>query len=445
MSRAAFSPHYDEVCGENEVVPPHLAGGNHSRLRLSEITHKLAAQTSGQGAVAGVANDDDAYRERVAWLSHSFGYDNDFMYLGPILAGYCRRFPSTRVIVEPKMLANNEAGLPLAPWLRTKTLTLRPPSTAGDYGRVLELPGPGLIAHLLRFRPELLILYDFSRVTWLGALAAAGMGKGCRVLLLVEGDPAFRGVRHGRLQRAIRRLVARKASVVMTNNEAGAAYLRDVLAVAADKLVVRPYLTSVPASAGGPAPRSDPGAVVRFLFLNSITPRKGLDCLIRAVAALDAERRQRLSVRIVGDGAERSACERLAADLGIADAFIFAGAMPWRAVGDAYAAADVLVAPTLRDYRSLVGFEAIACGLPVIASVHDGAAAEVVVPGENGFIIDPRDTGALAAALAWFVDRPEELARMAAASRTIARRFTVERIVANLVEASRLALTGRRG
>jgi glycosyltransferase involved in cell wall biosynthesis len=114
-------------------------------------------------------------------------------------------------------------------------------------------------------------------------------------------------------------------------------------------------------------------------------------------------------------------------------------------VGNAYAAADVFVAPTLRDYRSLVGFEAIACGLPVIASVHDGAAAEVVVPGDNGFILDPRDTGALARALAWFIDRPEERARMGAASRTIARRYTVERIVANLVEASRLALTRGSG
>ncbi len=278
-------------------------------------------------------------------------------------------------------------------------------------------------------------------MTWLGALAAAALGRACRVLLLVEGDPAFRGVRHGRLQRTIRRLIARRATVVMTNNDAGAAYLRDELAVDSEKLVVRPYLTSVPPSPGKSPQRADEGAAVRFLFLNSMTPRKGLDCLIRAVAALDAGRRQRLVVRVVGDGAERRAFERLAGDLGVADVFAFAGAVPWRAVGDAYAAADVFVAPSVRDYRSLVGFEAIACGLPVIASVHDGAAAEVVRPGENGFIVDPADTAALAAAIAWFVDRPEERTRMAAASRVIASRYTVERIVANLVEASRMALT----
>lgn len=108
---------------------------------------------------------------------------------------------------------------------------------------------------------------------------------------------------------------------------------------------------------------------------------------------------------------------------------------------DAYAAADVLVAPSRRDYRSLVGFEALACGLPVIASVYDGAAEEVVEPGSNGFIVDPHDADALAASLAWFVDRPEARPQMAAASRRIARRFTVERVVANLVEAGRLALS----
>lgn len=386
--------------------------------------------------------DEDPFPERVAWLSHSFGYGGDFMYLGPILGGYCKHFPATHIIVEPKMLAKNEDALPLAPWLRTKTLTLRRPSVAGDYGRVLELPHPGLIPPLLRFRPDLLVLYDFSRVTWLGALAAATMGARCRVLLLVEGDPGFRGIRHGGLQRAIRRLIAHRASVVMTNNDAGAAYLRDALGVRGDKLVVRPYLTSVPPRI--PEPPPDSGDRVRFLFVNSITPRKGLDCLIRAVAALDAARRQRLHLRIVGDGAARAACERLAAELGIAEAFSFTGSVPWREVGDAYAAADVFVGPSLRDYRSLAGFEAIACALPVIASVHDGAAAEVVVPGENGFIVDPRDIHALAAALAWFVDRPEERAQMAAASRRIAGRYTVERIVANLVEASRMALTRPR-
>ncbi|MFO1154555.1 MAG: glycosyltransferase [Rhodospirillales bacterium] len=388
-----------------------------------------------------MANDETPYPERVAWLSHSFGYDGDFMYLAPILSEYCRRFPATRIIVEPKMLTKNEAGLPLAPWLHTKTLTLRRPSAAGDYGRVLDLPSPGFFFHLLRFRPQLLIFYDFSRVTWLGALAAAVMGRRCRVLLLIEGDPAYRGARHGRLQRAIRRLIARRASVVMTNNQPGAIYARDTLGVAADRLLIRPYLTSVPL----PATRdADEGTDDRlhFLFLNSITPRKGLACLIRAVAALDAAHRQRLRVRVVGDGAERAACERLSVELGVAEAFSFAGAVPWREVRRAYADADVFVNPSLRDYRSLAGFEAIACGLPVIASVHDGAAAEVVESG-NGFIVDPRDTGAFAAALAFFVDRRHEVERMAAASRAMASRYTVGRVVANLVEASRLALSRR--
>lgn len=362
------------------------------------------------------------------------------MYLGPILEGYVDAFPATRIFCRRRLLAGNRERLPLAPVLRIATLTLGRPPTAGGYGRELEIPSPGFLVPLVGYRPELLVLYDFSRVTWLGALAAACLPR-CRVLLLVEGDPAFRGARHGRLQRAIRRFIAARADVVLTSNDGGARYLRDRLGVAGARIRVGAYLTSEPRPPAVAA-AADADGLVRLLFLNTLTPRKGLDRLLAAIARLPPSIRARMRLRVVGDGPALADSVRLAAALGIADRVGFEGALPWARVGEAYAAADVFVSPTLADYRSLTLFEALAAGLPLIASVFDGAAGEAVADGVNGHIVDPNDTAALAAALAPLIEDAGLRAAMAAASRARAAPYRHQACVDRLVAASRAALAG---
>ena len=71
---------------------------------------------------------------------------------------------------------------------------------------------------------------------------------------------------------------------------------------------------------------------------------------------------------------------------------------------NAYFAADLLVHPTFYDPCSLVVQEALACGLPVITSRHNGDA-ELLDPPHEGLVIDdPHDSGALAGALNYFLD-----------------------------------------
>jgi UDP-glucose:(heptosyl)LPS alpha-1,3-glucosyltransferase len=71
-----------------------------------------------------------------------------------------------------------------------------------------------------------------------------------------------------------------------------------------------------------------------------------------------------------------------------------------------YHAADFFVLPTYYDPCSLVVFEALACGLPVITTANNGAG-ELIEPGREGYVIpSPNDVEALLAALARMADDP---------------------------------------
>ena len=97
--------------------------------------------------------------------------------------------------------------------------------------------------------------------------------------------------------------------------------------------------------------------------------------------------------------------------------------------------------PTLADYRSLVPFEALSSGLPILASVYDGGISETVRQGENGFAFDPRNSEQLAGYMSEFIERPDLIASFSAKSLDLAKRYTLPRAVATLLKACALACT----
>ena len=114
---------------------------------------------------------------------------------------------------------------------------------------------------------------------------------------------------------------------------------------------------------------------------------------------------------------------RQARRLGIADRVLFLGHRP--DTRDCYFAADYLVHPTFYDPCSLVALEALACGLPVITTRHNGAS-ELLTPPSDGLVIeDPHDGIALASAMTRMFDRGY-LREASAAARQTAGRWTFE-------------------
>jgi glycosyltransferase involved in cell wall biosynthesis len=128
------------------------------------------------------------------------------------------------------------------------------------------------------------------------------------------------------------------------------------------------------------------------LFVGNLVPVKAVDVLLAAWGMLRDDRARLL---VVGDGADRAALQTQAGRSGV----VFLGALPQGEVARWMGAADVLVLPSRSEGMPNVVVEALASGVPVVAS-RVGGIGELVVEGGNGLLVEPGEAPALAAALA---------------------------------------------
>lgn len=134
------------------------------------------------------------------------------------------------------------------------------------------------------------------------------------------------------------------------------------------------------------------------LMLAQDFARKGLHEAIEATARLNDRR----MILLVAGRESAESYRRLAKRLGVADRVLFAG--PTDDPRSFYQAADLFVLPTRHDPCSLVVLEALAMGLPVISTVHNGAC-EIMQSGRHGFVLaDPTDITALSQAMGSLLD-----------------------------------------
>jgi len=175
-----------------------------------------------------------------------------------------------------------------------------------------------------------------------------------------------------------------------------------------------------------------------FLFVGKLLRLKGLIQLFEAFANLTENDKSRYRLWIVGDGEDRRMLERRAEEHGLGDRVVFFGRFPYSQLHCFYKNADVFVFPTLRDYRALVGFEALHFGLPVLHSRLDGAVDEIVMEGKNGFSFDPYDINQLTGHIEWFIRNPEQREQFGLQSKIRSSAFTVETAARSLVHATRL-------
>jgi glycosyltransferase involved in cell wall biosynthesis len=173
---------------------------------------------------------------------------------------------------------------------------------------------------------------------------------------------------------------------------------------------------------------------VLVLSVGRLAPEKGLDGLVRAVAAT---RNPRLALAVVGTGSEERALTRLAGELGVRLCLL--GDLPEERVAEAYVAADVFALLSQHETWGVVVNEAAASGLPLLLSERVGAAYDLLRDGENGFLVPAGDLDAAAAALQRLAADPSLRQEFGARSRELVRDWGYEPSVESFVAAVREA------
>ncbi len=162
--------------------------------------------------------------------------------------------------------------------------------------------------------------------------------------------------------------------------------------------------------------------------IGRMVPIKRLDRLLRAFGGIVAKHPS-AQLQLVGSGPERPALEGQVDAARLRDHVTFAG---WSsAVGDWYAAADLVVLSSDREGTPLALIEAAAAGRPVVAT-DVGGVRDVVREGVTGFVVVRDDEAALGHRMSQLIGDPALRERLGAAGPEAARRFSADRLVADL-------------
>ena len=201
-----------------------------------------------------------------------------------------------------------------------------------------------------------------------------------------------------------------------------------------------------------------PGDEPLVLFVGRVDPIKGIDTLLDAVPLLarnDDLPRKPTVLFVGGDldaageptGPLASVAERATAR-GVTDRFRFVGSQPQERLPLFYAAADVVAVPSRYESFGLVAVEAMACGIPVVAS-RVGGLLFTVEDGASGLLVPPQDPAALAEGLALVLVDDICRRRLAAGALRSAERFAwpgvaaaIHRVYGRLAAGQRAELCG---
>jgi glycosyltransferase involved in cell wall biosynthesis len=175
-------------------------------------------------------------------------------------------------------------------------------------------------------------------------------------------------------------------------------------------------------------------SILRLIYVGFLRHEKGLEYLINSVPAVDRAVGKKTVLDIVGNGEIEAELRDLVTSLDLQDRVNFLGYIP---MGDRlsalYQQADIFVLPSVSEGTPRVLLEAMANGLPVIAT-RVGGIPFTIEDGGNGLLIEPKDSEAIVAAVARIAIDQALRARITEGGYQTARQNTLEQHVRQVFE-----------
>jgi glycosyltransferase involved in cell wall biosynthesis len=307
---------------------------------------------------------------------------------------------------------------------------------------------PGVVPALTEIRPSVVVVSGWSTFAAQAAIAWCGLKNVPYVLVVESHDEGPRaGWRRTVKGTVVPPVIQRASGILVTGTLArdsmisrGAAPERvhlfantiDVEAFGEDAARLEDRRPELRLALG-----ADQDDVV-VLSVARLAPEKGLDVLIRAVAAAGDPR---LVLALAGEGPERARLQARAHELGVR--LVPVGDVDWDRIVELYVSADVFALLSAREPWAVVVNEAAACGLPLVLSDRVGAAHDLLQDGENGALVPAGNVEAAAAALRDLAADPERRRVQGARSRELARDWGYGPSVEGFLDAVREAVADR--
>jgi colanic acid/amylovoran biosynthesis glycosyltransferase len=344
--------------------------------------------------------------------------------------------------------------VPASPWalVRSQARAARTPSAwLGSLRTALRDAPRGLKAKQLAYWGEAVLLWDLLRrrgvdhvhvhfaanssdIALIATRLGRAAGSGPRSFSLhLHGPTDFFDIERNRIA-----LKAREAvGVICISDYARSQVLAWLSPSEAGKVVVARYGVALPAA----RERSPGDGPLRLLNVARLAPVKGHTVLLDALAEIRG-RGVDATLDVVGGGPLREELAEHARRVGVADAVTWHGPLAHDRVAELYSAADVFCLPSFAEGLPVVLLEAMAAGLPVVATRITGVP-EVVTDGHDGLLVAPGRADLVVGAIERLAGDPGLRVSLGANARaTVSERYALERSNAAIHDAL-AAMVGR--
>ncbi|MFH1884736.1 MAG: glycosyltransferase family 4 protein [Planctomycetota bacterium] len=223
----------------------------------------------------------------------------------------------------------------------------------------------------------------------------------------------------GRLRRLVRRVLATNADAFVDAGTLSREYLQTLIPAGRRAPFFRSY-NCVDGSLFSSGSANDSGSKSgppfrRILFVGRLNQNKGIPMLLEVYRDLLENSGDAIGLVLAGEGPLREIVEEFQRSHKSASIEML-GQVPYDQMVRYYRECDVFVLLSLSDCNPLVIFEALHAGIPIVCSENAGNAPDFIVPGQNGYIVNPEDRDSIVSCLLdvlkWDAARRTECARV---------------------------------